>query len=184
MDGRIKKRKHAKRAVFYVNVIFWDQSGQAGVENGAIFIQIYIRMHHFVVNFQKKNFASGGKGALTALTKILRTFLLSRDNNCGPRLVNLLRVVLWCRDGKILWTGESWFCSRMTLRKCTTRTTSDHRYCWTGQQSIELFKPRCTASIRQKFFVDRVINVWNALPSTTNFASLNVLGSIEKNWFL
>ena len=26
------------------------------------------------------------------------------------------------------------------------------------------------------FFVDRVINVWNALPSTTNFASLNVLG--------
>jgi len=32
------------------------------------------------------------------------------------------------------------------------------------------------ASIRQKFFVDRVINVWNALPSTTFFASLNVLG--------
>jgi len=30
------------------------------------------------------------------------------------------------------------------------------------------------ASIRQKFFVDRVINVWNALLSTTNFASLNV----------
>ena len=35
--------------------------------------------------------------------------------------------------------------------------------------------------IRQKFFVDRVINVWNALPSTTNFASLNVFrNSIEK----
>ena len=31
------------------------------------------------------------------------------------------------------------------------------------------------------FFVDRVINVWNALPSTTNFASLNVFrNSIEK----
>jgi len=41
-------------------------------------------------------------------------------------------------------------------------------------------KPRCTASIRQKFFVDRVINVWSALPSTTNFASLNVLGMALK----
>jgi len=36
------------------------------------------------------------------------------------------------------------------------------------------------ASIRQKFFVDRVINVWNALPSTVNFASLNVLGTSLK----
>jgi len=33
---KIKKRKHAKRAVFYVYVIFWEQSGQAGVENGAM----------------------------------------------------------------------------------------------------------------------------------------------------
>jgi len=43
-------------------------------------------MHHFVVKFSKKNFASGGKGAVTApfalftdqivkLTKILWTFL-------------------------------------------------------------------------------------------------------------
>ena len=45
----------------------------------------------------------------------------------------------------------------------------------------KLFKPRCTASIRQKFFVDRVINVWNALPSTINFSSLNVFrNSTEK----
>jgi len=44
----------------------------------------------------------------------------------------------------------------------------------------ELFKPRCTASIRQKFFVDRVIYVWNALLSTVNFTSLNVLGTALK----
>jgi len=44
-----------------------------------------------------------------------------------------------------------------------------------GDHEYKLFKPRCTASIRQKFFVDRVINVWNALPSTVNFASLNVI---------
>ena len=50
----------------------------------------------------------------------------------------------------------------------TITNTRGHKY--------KLFKPRCTASIGQKFFVDRVINVWNALPSTANFTSLNVLG--------
>ena len=55
----------------------------------------------------------------------------------------------------------------------TNTNTRGHKY--------KLFKPRRTASTRQKFFVDRVINVWNALPSTTNFASLNVFkNSIEK----
>ena len=36
------------------------------------YIQIYSRMHHFVVKF------SGGNGALTPLTKILRTLLFAR----------------------------------------------------------------------------------------------------------
>jgi len=35
-------------------------------------------MHHFVVKFSKKNFASGDKGALTPLTKIMRTPFLIR----------------------------------------------------------------------------------------------------------
>ena len=34
MDEKLKK--DAKRAVFYVYVIFCEQSGQAGVENGAM----------------------------------------------------------------------------------------------------------------------------------------------------
>ena len=54
------------------------------------------------------------------------------------------------------------------LSRPTNTNTRGHKY--------KLFKPRCTDSIRQQFFVDRVINVWNALPSTANFASLNVLG--------
>ena len=33
-----------------------------------MFIQIYFRMHHFVVNYFKIFFASGGKGALSPLT--------------------------------------------------------------------------------------------------------------------
>jgi len=73
------KRKHAKRAVFwmgvgigchwpqnYVYVIFWEQSGQAGVDNGSMlttyrsmlttYLFRYFRMHHFVVKFS--NFSS------------------------------------------------------------------------------------------------------------------------------
>ena len=33
---KIKKRKHTKMAVFYLYVIFWEQAGQADVENGAM----------------------------------------------------------------------------------------------------------------------------------------------------
>ena len=81
-NGRkIKKRKHVERAVFYI--IFWEQSGQAGVEHGDI-LTTYLfryRIHctsectisysQFFIIF----FASGRKGALTPLTRILRTFL-------------------------------------------------------------------------------------------------------------
>ena len=36
MDEKLKSEKMHKRSVFYVYVIFWEQSGQAGVENGAM----------------------------------------------------------------------------------------------------------------------------------------------------
>ena len=35
-------------------------------------------------------------------------------------------------------------------------------------------------ALDKKIFVDRVINVWNALPSTVNFTSLNVFGLAMK----
>ena len=49
------KAKTRKKAVFCVYVIFWEQSGQAGVENGAMLttFQIYFRTHHFIVKFSK-----------------------------------------------------------------------------------------------------------------------------------
>ena len=57
MDEKLKSENTHKRAVFYVYVIFWGQSGRAGVENGAMLttylFQIYFRMHHFVVKFSK-----------------------------------------------------------------------------------------------------------------------------------
>jgi len=53
---KIKKQKHAKkRAVRCRERRYADH----------IFIQIYFRVHHFVVKFSKIFFASGGKGALT-----------------------------------------------------------------------------------------------------------------------
>jgi len=36
MDEKLKRENMQKRAVFYVYVIFWEQSGQAGVENGTV----------------------------------------------------------------------------------------------------------------------------------------------------
>jgi len=60
MDEKLKSEEN--RAVFYVYVIFREQSGQAGVENGAMlttFIQIYFRMHHFLVKFSSPQAARG-----------------------------------------------------------------------------------------------------------------------------
>ena len=36
MDEKLKSENMQKGAVYYVYVIFWEQSGQAGVENGAM----------------------------------------------------------------------------------------------------------------------------------------------------
>jgi len=54
----------------------------------------------------------------------------------------------------------------------------------TRGHAYKLFKAHCPASVRSRFFADRVINVWNALPQETNFSSLAVFRQcIEKNDF-
>ena len=66
---KLKSENMQKRTVLYVCVILWEQSGQAGVENGAM---------QSIQNAPFRSqifFDSGGKGALTPLTKILWTFL-------------------------------------------------------------------------------------------------------------
>jgi len=42
-----------------------------------------------------------------------------------------------------------------------TLTTREHAY--------KLFKPRCTSGVRQNFYTERVINLWNSLPPTVSF---------------
>ena len=44
MKNKIKKRKHAKKTVFCVYVIFSEQLGQAGVEKGAM-LTTYLFRH-------------------------------------------------------------------------------------------------------------------------------------------
>jgi len=82
MNKKVKKRKHAKRAVFYVYVIFWEQSGQAGAENGAM-LTTYLFRYTVLQNapFRSQIFkivfalALRRQGGIDPLTKILRTFL-------------------------------------------------------------------------------------------------------------
>ena len=42
----------------------------------------------------------------------------------------------------------------------------------TTDRAYKLFKARCNNNIRRHFFCHRLINVWNALPSTVNLQSL------------
>jgi len=51
----------------------------------------------------------------------------------------------------------------------------------------KLFKKRCSADIRSKFFSERVVNCWNDLPVTVDFSSLTI-DSVTKlcaptNWW-
>jgi len=54
--SKIKKRKHAKTAVFLNGL--WGQRRYAD----QIFIQIYFRMHHFVVRFSKFSSPRAARG--------------------------------------------------------------------------------------------------------------------------
>jgi len=44
--------------------------------------------------------------------------------------------------------------------------------CSTRGHKYKLYKSRCSSRVRQTFFVERVINVWNSLPPSVNFKSL------------
>ena len=78
---KIKKRKHARKSSFlYVYVIFWEQSGQTGVENGAM-LTTYLFRYTSECTISKSDFQKflrlrrqGGIDPAN-LTKILWTFL-------------------------------------------------------------------------------------------------------------
>jgi len=45
----------------------------------------------------------------------------------------------------------------------------------------KLYKPRYTNTVRHNSFIGRVVNVWNALPTTVNFSSLSTFESSLRN---
>jgi len=81
MDEKLKSENTQKKSSFLClcYILRATRAGRCREWRYAdhIFIQIYFRMHHFVVKFSENFFASGVKGALTPLTKILQTFLVS-----------------------------------------------------------------------------------------------------------
>jgi len=82
-----------KRAVFFIclcNILRAVGAGRCRERRYAdhIFIQIYFKMHHFVVKFSKK-IRLRRQGSIDPLIKILRTFLLwgAFDCNCLRELL-------------------------------------------------------------------------------------------------
>jgi len=100
MDEKLKNENMQKRAVSSVYVIFWEQSGQAGVQNGAMLA---------VVKFSKFSSSQAARG-INPLTKILRTFL-----NAMHHVFCLS--VYWNQ----LWTTAYW--SRRQLVPATLHAT-------------------------------------------------------------
>lgn len=58
-----------------------------------------------------------------------------------------------------------------------------HFYCdvMSREHPYKLYKLRRSSAVRRKFFVDRVVNVWNFLPPTVNFISLSTFNSSLSN---
>jgi len=86
-----KKRKHAKKSSFLClcYILRAIRAGRCRERRYAdhIFIQIYFRMHRpFRSQIFKILFASGGKGGIDPLTKILRTFLIRSTTDRSPLL--------------------------------------------------------------------------------------------------
>jgi len=77
---KITKRKHAKKSTFPClrYILRAIREGRCRERRYAdhIFIQIYFRMHHFVVKFSKFSSPQAARG-IDPLSKIMRTFLRS-----------------------------------------------------------------------------------------------------------
>ena len=79
MYEKLESENMQKTAVFYVYVIFWEQSGQEGVEKGAM-LTTYLFRYTSECTIALSNFQNflrvRRQGGIDRLTKILRTFLV------------------------------------------------------------------------------------------------------------
>ena len=86
MDEKLKKQKHAKKSSFlYLET--WEQSEQAGVENGAMLTTFILQNAPFRSQIFTIFFDSDGKGALTPQPKSCGRFYLDAQK----------KTVIWFR---------------------------------------------------------------------------------------
>ena len=145
MDEILKSENMQKRSVFYVYVISWEQSGQAGVENGAMLTTyLFTRTSECTISYSqifKIFFASCRRqgGIDPPNQKILRTFLarfyvpLNKNSHFGASLL-----ANWYRGegGRIwVWYSETALCefpiaARLVANRYTfvTPLTYVHKY--------------------------------------------------------
>jgi len=68
-------------------------------------------------------------------------------------------------------------CLCVCLSSSSSSSSSDsfklNSYTITRSHQYKLYKPSCSHNSRATFFSQRVLNVWNALPDSIDFASLN-----------
>jgi len=80
MDEKLKSKNMRKRAVFIClyYILRAIRAGRCRERRYAdhIFIQIYFRMHHFVVEFSKFSSPQAGELGIDPLTNILQPFLI------------------------------------------------------------------------------------------------------------
>ena len=78
-----------------------------------------------------------------------------------------------CRRDPGFWLQQS----NKIVFQCVNVNMSDsfklNSYIRTRGHQYKLYKPSCSHNSRAAFFSQRVLNVWNALPDSVDFASLN-----------
>jgi len=66
------------------------------------------------------------------------------------------------------------FCYKIVFGLVDINFSDFFEFCDSGTRghAYKLFKSRCNKGVRSQFFAERVVKVWNSLPTTTNFATL------------
>jgi len=94
MDEKLKSENLQKRAVFNVYIMFWEQPGQAGVENGAMLATYYsdiLQNAPFRSQiFKKKQFHLRRQGGIDPPNQNPAAVPAHSKLGVGPRCISLI----------------------------------------------------------------------------------------------
>ena len=94
-------------------------------------------------------------GATETTCDVARRVFTHLQNVAYTRCVRKLFEILYYSSAEL-------FCSPFS----SVTATRGHAY--------KLYKSSCVNSTRSRYFAERIVNVWNFLPSSVNFSTLNV----------